>query len=427
MEGEKMIFDELTSAYTSSGFHSAAHNFFLKKGLQGILIISLDELKRINHLNGKHIGDALLRMVVRDVYNTIPHALVGRIDNNEFAVFLPNIENERKLAGFAQSIVESARSVRQIQGVSVLCTVTVGAVTIRRAECENKTFDDLMSLAEFALSDGKSAGGNRYVMYNEDMVKQYKRTDDIKIELQKIINDDNALYKYQPIVNMKTHKIGGFEMLARMASNGFANVSPAEFIHIARENNMIHYFDIAAIKTACGSLKRLADAGMGDIYISVNVSPEFFLSDGFFEKVKEVALGAEIDLKTLVIELTEDTFISSYNRTKEIIDKLNKMGIRFYVDDFGTGYSNLSRLQELNMAALKIDKSLVDKLEKNDSLIRKTIEIARIFDMKVVAEGIETKSQLDHLESIGCDMGQGYFIGKPMVFEDMKEFIRKQL
>lgn len=420
-----MIFDEVTSAYTASGFYSAAQNFFLKKDFQGIIIIDLDGLKRINHLNGKDTGDALLKIVVRDIYNTVPHAFVGRIGDDEFAVFIPDAGSEDNLVAYAQAIVEKSRAVRDVLGSMVLCTVTAGVLPITREKYADKAFAELVGLTEFALSGGKREGGNRFTVYTDEIMEKYKRTDNIKKELQNIITDDSALYKYQPITDIKTGIIGGFEMLARMPGGKFENVSPAEFINIAREYNMINYFDIAALKTACNALNKLASRGITGIYISVNVSPEFFMSATFFDTITQTAVGSGINLNTLVIELTEETFISSYDRAKDIIDRLTGMGIRFYVDDFGTGYSNLSRLQELNMSVLKMDKSLVDRLEQNDSLIRKTIEIARIFNMKVVAEGIETREQLEHLGRIGCDMGQGYFIGKPMPFDDMEKFIKE--
>lgn len=420
-----MIFDSLTSAYTMSGFYTAAQNFFLKNEYQGIILIDLDGLKRVNHINGTETGDALLKIVVHDIYKTIPHALVGRVGDDEFAVFLPMLESETALERYAAEIVEKSRAVREVLDAMVMCTVTAGVIYISRAEYGERAFAELMNLAGFALSGAKRAGGNRYTVYSEEMMERYTRTDLIKKELQNMISTDSALYKYQPITDLKTGAVGGFEMLARMSGGKFADVSPAEFIHIARENNMIRYFDISALKTACNALNALSDRGINGVYISVNVSPEFFMSPDFYGEITKIAVGSGINLNTLVIELTEETFIASYERAKEVIDRLSDMGIRFYVDDFGTGYSNLSRLQELNMSVLKIDKSLVDKVEKNDSLIKKTIEIARIFNMKVVAEGIETENQLKLLAALGCDMGQGYYIGKPMSFDDMEKFIKE--
>ena len=418
-----MIFDELTSAYTADGFYTAAQKFLFRKERQGIIVIDLDGFKKVNHVNGREIGDALLRVFVRDIYKLIPRALVGRLGDDEFAVFISEVQDERQLKKYASDIVEQSRKVRHISGVSVFCTVTVGAMLADSRRHKDKTFYDLIGLTEFALSDGKRAGGNRYEIYTDATIEKYKRTDDIKYKLQEIIEADSAFYKYQPIYDIRKRKVGGFEMLARMS--GDSDISPAEFIHIARESNMIHYFDISALNTACGALNKLEQAGFGDVYISVNVSPEFFLSDDFFNTIMDTAIKAGINLSSLVIELTEDTFISSYERAKMIIEKLGDIGIRFYVDDFGTGYSNLSRLQELKMSALKIDKSIVDKMESDNSLVRKTIEIARIFNMKVVAEGIETRDQFEHLRSIGCDMIQGYLIGKPMPYDEMEKFLKE--
>lgn len=421
-----MIFDEITSSYTMEGFSAASQNFFLKNKYQGIILIDLDGFKRINHINGRQTGDALLKLTVREIYNIVPHALVGRAADDEFAVFLTKIDNRAQLVSYAAKIVESSRSVKNIDGAMVMCTLTAGVIDIDSEKYANHTFNEVMSLAEFAMSTGKRAGGNRYVVYTDDILEKYKRNDFIKKEIQRIISTDNALYKYQPIANLETGKISGFEMLARMTENRSEIIPPSELFHIAREFNMMRYFDIAALKTACGALKSLQDSGAGDIYISVNVSPEFFLSPEFSETIIDTAGKLDVNMKNLVIELTEDTFISSYEQVKEVIDGLVDKGIRFYVDDFGTGYSNLTRLQELNMSVLKLDKSLVDKLEANSSLVRKSIEIARIFDMKVVAEGVETEGQLRLLKELGCDMGQGYYFGKPMKFDDMKKLIQAQ-
>lgn len=421
-----MIFDEITSAYTSSGFYAAARNFYLKKPYQGIIMIDPDGLKRVNYVNGRDVGDALLKIIVREIYNVIPNGIVGRVGDDEFAVFVAETDSESRLAAYANSIVESARTVREVLGEMVLCTLTVGVMPIDSSQCEKLAFAEMMGLAEFALSGAKRAGGNRYMMYDREIVDKYRRTDNIKRELQNMINEDSAIYKFQPICDMRTRRTGGFEMLARMSAPGFENVSPAEFINIAREFNMIRYFDVAAMRCACETIKKLTAAGRSDVYISVNVSPDFFLSKDFYEVVTSYIDGSGIDTHMLVIELTEETFIASYDRAKDIIDKIAARGIRFYVDDFGTGYSNLSRLQEINMQVLKIDKSLIDRIEDSDSLVRKTIEIARIFDMKVVAEGIETDYQFDILKNLGCDMGQGYYIGRPMSYDDMINYLDEE-
>lgn len=423
---EIMVFDEITSAYTMDGFSAAAQNFFLKNKYQGIILIDLDGFKRINHINGRQTGDALLKLTVREIYNIVPNALIGRTADDEFAVFLTKIDNKSQLVSYAAKIVESSRSVKNINGAMVMCTLTAGVIDIDSEKYAKHAFNELMSLAEFAMSTGKRAGGNRYVVYTDDILEKYKRNDYIKKEIQRIISTDDALYKYQPIANIETGKIGGFEMLARMTENSSEIISPEELFHIAREFNMMRYFDIAALKTACNALKSLHECGADDVYISVNVSPEFFLSPEFSETIMNTTHELGVNMKNLVIELTEDTFISSYEQVKAVIDALVNKGIRFYVDDFGTGYSNLTRLQELNMSVLKLDKSLVDRLEVNSSLVSKSIEIARIFNMKVVAEGVETEGQLQLLKELGCDMGQGYYFGKPMNFEDMKKLIQAQ-
>lgn len=421
-----MIFDELTSAYTKEGFFSTVQKFFMKNETQGLLVIDLDDLNGVNHLNGRAVGDALLRLVVKGIYKTIPNSLVGRVGDDEFAVFVSNTTGEKQLSEFADKLVKESRTVRNVMGEKVLCTVTVGILSIVKGRYDNKTIPDLIGLAEFAMRSVKRSGGNGYAAFSQNIIDGFKRKDMIRQELQSMINDDTSVYKYQPILNIHTGKAAGCEMLARLSgASSLGNISPGEFLHIARESNMMYYFDISALKTACASLNRLAQKGMGDIYISVNLSPEFFMSPEFYPTLMKIIEESKVNVKSLIIELTEETFISSYEGTKRIIDRLNNMGIRFYVDDFGTGYSNLARLQELNMYALKMDKSLVDKLENDDSLIRKTIEIARIFNMKVVAEGIETQKQMDHLAALGCDLGQGYYIGKPMDIDDFEKFIEE--
>lgn len=416
-----MIFDEVTSAYNMSGFCAASQNFFLKNSHQGLIIVDLDGFKRVNHANGRQTGDALLRQTVRDIYNIVPNALVGRTADDEFAVFLTKVDKKSQLISYASKLVESARGVRDINGAPVMCTMTAGVMDIDSVKYSGHNFREMMNLAEFAMSTGKHAGGNRFVVYTDEILEKFRRNDYIKREIQRIISNDAALYKYQPIADLKTGEVSGFEMLARMTENSSEIIPPTELFHIAREFNMMRYFDIAALKTACGALKELQDGGVDDIYISVNVSPEFFLSAEFSDTILATAHELGVNMSNLVIELTEDTFISSYEPAKRVIDDLSAKGIRFYVDDFGTGYSNLTRLQELNMSVLKLDKSLVDKLEINSSLVHKSIEIARIFDMKVVAEGVETSEQLQLLKQLGCDMGQGYYFGKPMSFEDMKK------
>ncbi len=420
-----MIFDETTSAYTTESFYAAAQKFFLRNNRQGIILINLDGFKHINHLHGRQVCNSLLNHIVRDIYNIIPNVLIGRVTDDEFAIFITKVESRSELEAYAAKIVETSRTTKNINDSMVMCTVSAGVLEITREKYEKNTFREMMEFSELAMITGKRSGGNRYVMFTDEIAESFRRNDYIRQELQRIISEDHTLYKYQPITDLTNGKVCGFELLARMTEDSSEIISPAELFHTARSTNMMQYFDIAALRTACNALNSLEKNNINGIYISVNVSPEFFLSSNFFDTITQIVHNFGTNMNTLVIELTEETFIDSYDRVKETIDRLSDMGIRFYIDDFGIGYSNLSRLQELNMSTLKLDKSLVDKLEINDSLIKKLIEIARIFDMQVVAEGIETERQLQLLTEIGCDMGQGYYIGRPMSYDDMVQFIKE--
>ena len=250
------------------------------------------------------------------------------------------------------------------------------------------------------------------------------RENNIRDELLKGITDDNSKaihLQYQPILNIKTGKISGFEALARFNSKNLGLVPPSEFIPIAEEMQLIVPIGLRVVYNACKFIKRLEMDGFNHINVMVNVSVIELLRDEFVGNIKTLIEDAEINSKNLGMELTESIIMDDFDMINEKLYKLKEIGIQLSIDDFGTGYSSLARESELHISGLKIDKYFIDKIleQKPDRVIASDIiSMAHKLGHLVVAEGVETKEQYQYLIDNNCDFIQGYYFSKPLDEED---------
>ena len=233
---------------------------------------------------------------------------------------------------------------------------------------------------------------------------------------------------FQPLFDAKTAKLKGFETLIRFKGENDELIQPYEYIRIAEKLNYISYIDNWVMERSMKLMKNAVDT-KGNILVSVNVSVAFLLSSNFVSIVKSALKSTGFPAANLVVEVTENLFISSLEVATEVLFKLKELGIKIALDDFGTGFASLSYLHSLPIDILKIDKSFVDSLndDKDDGFITAIISMGHMLDCSIVAEGVETQAQYDKLKKYGCDIIQGFLLGKPTSYENAMEICKQDL
>ncbi|WP_406542683.1 putative bifunctional diguanylate cyclase/phosphodiesterase [Clostridium ljungdahlii] len=262
-------------------------------------------------------------------------------------------------------------------------------------------------------------------MYNEILKKV-----EMEKELRKAIKNNEFILYYQPQVDMENTKVVGFEALIRWNSPKLGWVMPLEFINLAEETGLIIPIGEWVLKTACSQNKMWKDNGYSYDFISINVLPIQLKDDNFVYTVKKVLEETELKPEYLEIEITESVMMESLESNLKVINELKNMGVKVALDDFGSGYSSLNYLKSIPINTLKIDKTFIDGICSDyyeDIITEEIIKLAHRMKLEVVAEGVEEENQIKSLKGKNCNKIQGYYFGKPMPSEDIKDFLKKQL
>ena len=277
-----------------------------------------------------------------------------------------------------------------------------------------------------AIYDLKSNDNRKqnYIFYDEFMSTHRIRMNLLSNDLHNAIEEDQLYIVFQPKLNMNTLKIEGLEALIRWNHPLYGNISPDEFIPLAENNGFIHKMGDWVLKNAINETLKLNHP----ITLNVNISTRQLLRGTFVDNVKTILKETKFPAAKLNLEITESVALHDVEKAVEILNQLKSLGILISLDDFGTGYSSLSYLTKLPVDYLKIDRSFINDLENNDSnktVVKSIIKVAHSLNMKVTAEGIETKKQAEILRRYGCDNCQGYYFSKPLPFNEIQEYLEQ--
>ena len=315
-------------------------------------------------------------------------------------------------------------------------TITVSAVHgyvgVVKLDEWGRDIDNILKYGSIAAKTASESQTDRFCFFNHEMETRITRLENIKRNLDDYINGalKEGLYMvYQPIIDSRTMKVYGFEALARFKSPELGLVSPLEFIEIAENNRLIVPLGEKILRKSFAFLKECERNGFADLTISINISIIQLLRDDFVSKLKQEADNQDVDLNKINLELTESVFSGNYDEINKKLNELKELGVDTAIDDFGTGYSSLSRERELEIKCLKIDKAFIAKLEvleENKSITSDIISLAHKLGHCVVAEGVETKNQMDYLRRNGCDYLQGFYFSKPLSEEKALDFLNKK-
>lgn len=391
--------------------------------MMAILSLDLDRFKSINDTLGHAVGDGLLQQIAVRL-NTNPYKdkfHVARMGGDELMLLCPNFETRDEVIEIAQNILESLKNPFYVQGSELLLTASIG-IDFYLSNDANVT--ELMKRVDVALYKAKEFGRNMYQIYDSSMNQANYQSFVIERDLRKAIMNEEFVAYLQPRVDVLTGKIVSAEALVRWNHPEHGLISPGLFIPIAEETGLILAIGKWMKKRVCEQLVAWRNAGLPLVPISVNISSKRFLQQGFAEEISELLERYELEGKWLEIEITENSIMLNEENVQKTLLDLKEMGVKIYIDDFGTGYSSFNYLKIFKIDGVKIDQSFIRDIShkpENATITSAMIKMAQLLKLEVIAEGVETKEELDFLLGENCRYIQGYYFGKPCPIEEFED------
>jgi diguanylate cyclase (GGDEF)-like protein/PAS domain S-box-containing protein len=407
----------------------AAHALALARRngtIAAILFIDLDDFKIVNDTMGHAVGDELLTGVAERLVAVARESdTAARVGGDEFALLIENLASPESVKPFADRVVAAFSEPFELPAGSVLATATVGVGT----SDDSTDVDQLLRHADLALYAAKSAGKRRWHQYAPVLGAGMVRRRELQAALEEGIARSEFTLNYQPIVELQTGVIRGFEALVRWPDPVRGSLPPSEFIGLAEETGLIVPLGSWVLHQAITDLARWRgpDPDPRQPSVSVNVSVRQFRDPGFVAGVRQCLEETGLVPAALMLELTESALIRPSERIISDLAELKDIGVWLALDDFGTGYSSLSYLRDLPFDVLKIDKSFVDGITespKGQAFAELIIEFAKVMEIEVIAEGIEAEAQRDILTEMGCKYGQGFLLAMPMQWREAEGLLR---
>jgi diguanylate cyclase (GGDEF)-like protein/PAS domain S-box-containing protein len=389
-----------------------------------VLYIDLDRFKQINDSLGHAVGDELLRSVAQRLQDCVRSSdTVSRQGGDEFIILLADVVHPHDAAVCAEKIIAALEAPHRIAGHELRITASIGIATFPGDAGDAET---LMRNADFAMYQAKYSGRNNYQFFKPDMNANAVERQSVELDLRQAIARQEFVLNYQPKVHLQSGAVVGVEALIRWHRPHWGIVPPARFIPVAEESGLILPIGRWALDSACRQARAWLDAGLSPVSIAINVSAVELRGKDFLSNVRQILEQNRIEPQFLELELTETFMMQDWRTTAEILRALKELGVRLALDDFGTGYSSLSYMRRFPIDALKIDQSFVRDMTRDAddaSIVSAVINMGRSLNMRVVAEGIQTRDQLELLRAHQCPEGQGFYFGPPVPAADLTDLL----
>ncbi|MDO3382695.1 putative bifunctional diguanylate cyclase/phosphodiesterase [Gilvimarinus algae] len=418
--------DSLTSLPNRSKLYKEIEQWLegRKANQQGaLLLIDLDRFKEINDTLGHQVGDQLLKLVgprLEAEVEELP-GMVARLGGDEFAVFLQRIRNPQQAIVIAHRVLDALRQEFVLDGFSTEMSASIG-ICLSPNQAEDVS--TMMRYADVAMYRAKK-DMTGLSLYNADYDPHSAKRLTMMSDLGKAIRENQLALYYQPKVDLISGRCYGFEALIRWFHPHMGFVSPAEFIPIVELTSLVHPLTVWVLDHAIKQVRQWRDQGH-KISVAVNLSARNLLDDNLPALIGRMLDQHKLPGQALDLEITESAIMTDPARALKNLDELHALGVGLSIDDFGTGYSSLAYLKRLPVQTLKIDNSFVRQMlesERDEIIVKSTIQLAHNLEIKVVAEGVENERLLEKLQSMGCDNAQGYFIGRPMDQEKLERWM----
>ncbi|GFE61452.1 bifunctional diguanylate cyclase/phosphodiesterase [Geobacter sp. AOG2] len=395
-----------------------------KKGL-ALLYLDLDQFKRVNDTLGHAYGDRLLKICADRIQGCLRSSdTVARIGGDEFVIILPLLSGGDDVSRVADKILENLNKSVQFENHTIYTSASIG---IALHPENGATVDELLKNADIAMYQAKEKGRNNYQFYSEKMNEQALARQVIESSLRQAVARNEFFLVYQPLFDIASRTIIGFEALIRWRHPQHGDMLPPQFIDVAEETGMIIAIGEWVLRTACRQARQWQNGGSDRLRISVNVSAGQFKHDRFLDIVEAALKESSLPPGCLELDLTESTIMERGERNIHVLTKLKEMGVSLAIDDFGTGYSSLSYLKHFPIDRVKIDGAFVRDIApdgENAAIAEAIIFMAHSLKLNVVAEGVEQEKQYSFLHSRNCDELQGFLMSRPLLPEDIAPLLR---
>ena len=400
-----------------------------------VLFIDLDHFKRINDTLGHPSGDKALITVAERLKSILrtsdilarsgeeqPTSLISRVGGDEFTILATDITTPDHIANLAERIIKSLNEPLHLEGQSVILTASIGISVFPE---DGEDIDTLLKNADTAMYEAKGRGRNNYQFFQSAMNDAAKARFHLSNRLRSALESNEFVLHYQPQFTNISGLLTGVEALIRWLDPELGLIAPDKFLPFAEESGFIHQINDWVLREACAQAQKWVAAGLfADCRMGINISGNSINFKKLGTRILEILKETGLAPHHLELELTERVMMENTDEASEMLLMLKEMGVSIAIDDFGTGYSALSHLQLFPLTTLKIDKSFVHNLEatgNGHSLLHSIIGIAKSFNLKVVAEGVETADQLTALDAMECDEVQGFLLSRPVSSDKLEE------
>lgn len=410
--------------FFNSELEKALAEIIPKQGLIGVLLIDLDRFKLINDTLGHSAGDEALIRVSNRLQQTMSDMhLLARLGGDEFIVLIQNTHEYDEIIRMAEAILATFQNPITLLGQDFFFG---GSIGISVYPYDGDSTDVLIKKADIAMYNAKRSGGNQYRLYSDDMIQQVQRNVRMEKHLRRSLERNEWVLYYQPQYDIRSGRLVGAEALIRWQSEEMGLVYPGEFVTLAEQIGLINEIGRWVIQEACRQGKQWMDEGWDNFMISVNVSSKQLDEPFFVKNVQSILQSSGLHPSYLCLEITESMVVNKLKAARSMLDELVGLGIHIAIDDFGTGYSSLSVLRQLPISIIKIDRAFItDMVRDRDglSIVKTIVSMGHELNKQIVAEGVETEEQLEHLHQLNCDKAQGYYFHKPLPLADMEALL----
>ena len=390
-----------------------------------LLFLDLDRFKHVNDVFGHTLGDEVLREVAKRLSFCVRgEDTVSRQGGDEFIVALPEIRDEQDAAVIANKLLKVITSPLRIEGIEINLGMSIGIA------CFPASGDDagtLLRNADTAMYVAKESGRNRYQFYSPEMNMRSLDRLTLESDLRCAIERDELYLMYQPQFCLNNGNVLGLEALVRWRHPSRGLIVPGQFIPVAEDCGLIIPIGNWVLESACTQHADWVARGLTEEVIAVNISAHQFRQADFCERISEVLCATGLRPELLELEVTEGVVMQGIEKVLHKLNSLRELGVNLAIDDFGTGYSSLNYLKQFPLHRLKIDQSFVRGLpidQESGAIVKAIIQMGHSLGLDVLAEGIETTEEQKHLQTLGCDAGQGFLYSRPLSAEDCEEYFR---
>ena len=400
------------------------------RGAVAAMFMDLDEFKVVNDSYGHATGDALLKSVANRLMSCVRGGdTVARLGGDEFAVLLEDA-GEVAPSEVGARILKALDAPFKIDGRELHIRASIGIAFANGKDGEGAT-DELLRNADVAMYVAKRQGKGRCEVYKPTAHRTVMRQLELKTDIQRAIEDGEFILHYQPIMALETEKVSGFEALVRWEHPTRGIVPPLEFIPLAEESGLIIPLGRWVLRTACHEAQRLQERYPNDppLTMSVNLSARQLQSPTIVNDVKDALLDSGLNPTSLTLEVTETAMMQNVELSVLRLEELRELRVRIAIDDFGSGYSSLGYIRRFPVDMLKLDKSFIDRIDEGGeelALAAAIIDMAKVLNLRPVAEGVERIEQFERLLELGCDLGQGYYFAKPAAQDEVENRLSQE-